>query len=52
MGFRMTIQTQLILQALLRDPGRELYGLELARETGLRPGTAHPILLKLETKAG
>jgi PadR family transcriptional regulator PadR len=51
MGFRMTIQTQLILQALLRDPGRELYGLELARETGLRPG-AHPILLKLETKAG
>jgi PadR family transcriptional regulator PadR len=50
MGFRMTIQAQLVLQALLRDPGRELYGLELAQETGLRPGTTHPILLRLETE--
>jgi DNA-binding PadR family transcriptional regulator len=48
MAFRMTLQTQLILQALLRDPARELYGLELSQETGLLPGTAYPILLRLE----
>jgi PadR family transcriptional regulator len=48
MAFRMTVQTQLILQALLRDPARELYGLELSEETGLLPGTAYPILLRLE----
>ena len=50
MVFRMTVQTQLMLQALLRDPGRELYGLELADETGLLPGTAYPILLRLENE--
>ena len=36
------------LQALLRDPAREMYGLELSEETGLQPGTAYPILLRLE----
>ncbi|HEY2576068.1 MAG TPA: helix-turn-helix transcriptional regulator [Streptosporangiaceae bacterium] len=46
----MTIQTQLILQALLREPGREFYGLELSEETGLQPGTAYPILLRLENE--
>ena len=51
MGVRMTMQTQLILRALLRDPGRELYGLEISAETELMPGTAYPILLRLE-KAG
>ena len=50
MALRMTVQTLLILQALLRDPGRELYGLELAEETGLLPGTAYPILLRLENE--
>jgi DNA-binding PadR family transcriptional regulator len=48
MALRMTVQTQLIVQALLRDPARELYGLELSEETGLLPGTAYPILLRLE----
>ena len=47
MALRMTVQTLFILQALLRDPGRELYGLELSEETGLLPGTAYPILLRL-----
>ena len=42
------MQTQMILQALLRDPARALYGLELAEETGLLPGTAYPILMRLE----
>jgi DNA-binding PadR family transcriptional regulator len=46
----MTLQTQLILRALLRDPSRELYGLELSEETGLLPGTAYPILLRLENE--
>jgi DNA-binding PadR family transcriptional regulator len=46
----MTVQTLLILQALLRDPACELYGLELAEETGLLPGTAYPILLRLENE--
>ena len=50
MAMRMTVQLQLILQALLRDPGRELYGLKLSEETGLLPGTAYPILLRLENE--
>jgi PadR family transcriptional regulator PadR len=50
MAPRMTVQTQLILRALLRDPSRELYGLELSEETGLLPGTAYPILLRLENE--
>jgi PadR family transcriptional regulator PadR len=49
MVLRMTVQTLLVLQALLRHPGRELYGLELSEETGLLPGTAYPILLRLES---
>ena len=48
MAIRLTVQVLLVLQALLRDPGRELYGLELSEETGLLPGTAYPILLRLE----
>ncbi len=48
MPFRLTIQTLLILQALLEDPARELYGLELSVQTGLLPGTAYPILWRLE----
>lgn len=44
----MTLQTQLVLQALLRDPARESYGRELSQQTGLLPGTIHPILLRLE----
>lgn len=50
MALRLTMQVLLILQALLRDPGRELYGLELAEKTGLLPGTAYPILLRLENE--
>jgi PadR family transcriptional regulator, regulatory protein PadR len=48
MALRLTVQVLLVLQALLREPGRELYGLELSEETGLLPGTAYPILLRLE----
>ena len=50
MALRLTVQVLLVLQALLREPGRELYGLELTTETGLLPGTAYPILLRLENQ--
>jgi PadR family transcriptional regulator, regulatory protein PadR len=45
MPLRLTVQVQLVLQALLRDPAKEMYGLELS---GLQPGTAYPILMRLE----
>src|SRR4051794_6179385 len=45
---RMTIPTQLVLEALLQDPGRELYGLEIGDLANLRSGTVHPILARFE----
>ncbi|HEY2299907.1 MAG TPA: PadR family transcriptional regulator [Jatrophihabitans sp.] len=45
---RMTIPTQLVLRTLLDDPGRELYGIEIGQAAGLRSGTVHPILARLE----
>lgn len=48
MAPRMTLQTQMVVAALLRNPAKEMYGRELADETGLMPGTTHPILLRLE----
>jgi PadR family transcriptional regulator PadR len=45
---RMTIATQLVLGALLADPVRELYGLEIGEQTALPSGTIHPILARLE----
>ena len=44
----MTIPTQLVLEVLLADPQRELYGLEIGEAAGLRSGTVHPILARLE----
>ena len=44
----MTIPTQRVLEALLDDPARELYGLEIGTAAGLRSGTVHPILARLE----
>jgi PadR family transcriptional regulator len=40
----------MVLGALLRNPSREMYRRELADETGLMPGTTHPILLRLESE--
>ena len=45
----MTIPTQLVLRALLADPSKELYGVEIGVEAGLPSGTIHPILARLET---
>ena len=45
---RMTIPTQRVLEALLEDPMRELYGIEIGTAADLRSGTVHPILARLE----
>ena len=47
-GLRMTTPRRLVLQAFLEDPERERYGLDLALEAGLEPGTIYPILVALE----
>jgi PadR family transcriptional regulator, regulatory protein PadR len=44
----MTLTTQLVLRALLEQPARELYGLEICAKAGLPSGTIHPILARLE----
>ena len=48
MGLRMTIPTQLVIEALLADPGQERYGYEIGESAGLASGTVHPILARLE----
>lgn len=47
-GPRMTLPTQLVLRALIADPTREMYGLEIGRLAELPSGTIHPILARLE----
>lgn len=44
----MTLPTQFVLRALLENPTREMYGLEVCQAAGLRSGTIHPILARLE----
>ncbi|MCT2588114.1 PadR family transcriptional regulator [Actinophytocola gossypii] len=44
----MTLPTQRVLHALLEDPSREMYGLEICAAAGLPSGTIHPILARLE----
>ena len=44
----MTLPSQLVLEALLEDPGRELYGVEIGAAAGLPSGTVHPILARFE----
>ncbi len=44
----MTLTTQLVLRALLADPAREVYGLEICAAAELPSGTIHPILARLE----
>lgn len=44
----MTLQTQLVLRALLEEPARERYGIELCELAGLPSGTIYPILARLE----
>ncbi|WP_375425832.1 PadR family transcriptional regulator [uncultured Friedmanniella sp.] len=44
----MTLPTRLVLEALLAEPTRELYGAEIGNLAGLPSGTVHPILARLE----
>jgi DNA-binding PadR family transcriptional regulator len=44
----MTTPRLLVLQALLEDPTRERYGLDLAGQARLEPGTIYPILVAFE----
>jgi PadR family transcriptional regulator, regulatory protein PadR len=47
-GPKMTLTVQLVLRALLNDPSREMYGLQICTAAGLPSGTIHPILARLE----
>jgi PadR family transcriptional regulator PadR len=44
----MTLTTQLVLRALLENPAREKYGLQICAAANLASGTIHPILARLE----
>jgi PadR family transcriptional regulator, regulatory protein PadR len=44
----MTLPTQLVLRAMLENPTREMYGLQICQVAGLPSGTIHPILARLE----
>ncbi|HEY5113894.1 MAG TPA: helix-turn-helix transcriptional regulator [Nakamurella sp.] len=44
----MTQTTQAVLRAMLDDPAKDLYGLEICAATGLPSGTVHPILARFE----
>lgn len=46
---RMTAYTLAVLRALAATPGREMYGLEIARASGLQTGTVYPLLSRAET---
>jgi DNA-binding PadR family transcriptional regulator len=44
---RITKQLLMVLGALMADPGREWYGMELMTRTQLTSGTVYPILRRL-----
>lgn len=46
---RMTLPTKSVLRAMLDDPTREMYGLQISQAAELPSGTVHPILARLET---
>lgn len=45
---QMTRQTRAVLAEFLKDHDAELYGGEIKKSTGLKPGTLYPILKRLE----
>jgi PadR family transcriptional regulator len=44
----MTPQTVAVLSVMVDEPDQAHYGLEIARATGLKTGTLHPILARLQ----
>ncbi len=47
-GPRMTLPTQLVLRAMIAEPTKEMYGLQICQAAELPSGTIHPILARLE----
>ena len=47
-GPKMTLPTQLVLRAMIAEPTKEMYGLEIGQAAELASGTIHPILARLE----
>jgi PadR family transcriptional regulator len=45
---RTTLPMLLVVRAMLVEPAREMYGLEICKAAGLPSGTLHPILARLE----
>ena len=45
---RLTPQTVAVLRALLTEPTKARWGRDIGNETGLKSGTLHPILARLE----
>lgn len=45
----MSEQTQRVLMVMLGDPDAQHYGLEVAKEAGIKSGTLYPILARLES---
>jgi DNA-binding PadR family transcriptional regulator len=40
-------QTRIVLAALAAQPGAWRHGYDLSRETGIKPGTLYPMLMRL-----
>jgi PadR family transcriptional regulator PadR len=47
MSARCSAQALAVMSALAGEPAAWRYGYDLAAETGLRPGTLYPVLLRL-----
>jgi PadR family transcriptional regulator PadR len=45
---RITLPLLLVVRAMLVEPAREMYGLEICKAADLPSGTIHPILARLE----
>lgn len=48
---KLSPQTSAVLAALANQPSDWLYGLELAKLTGLKSGSLYPILIRLSDRA-
>jgi PadR family transcriptional regulator len=44
----MTLPMLQAIRAMLEEPSREMYGLEICKAAGLPSGTLHPVLARLE----
>ncbi|MGH3830155.1 MAG: PadR family transcriptional regulator [Pseudonocardiaceae bacterium] len=45
---RTTLPMLLVVRAMLAEPAREMYGLEICKAADLPSGTIHPMLARLE----